>query len=128
MSWSRTRTSLALCQRYAALSPQQQVLHDCEAIAAPRDLQQLMPAATRARLADPAFVAAAAGLYRELTGANDEMLRREAWRLNAPARAAATELAEVLAPRHGAQGDPATGADIPPLETPSSDLPCEELP
>ncbi len=53
--WQRTAVSLGLCQRYAGLTPAQQLVHDAEAIRASRKLRQLMPAATQARIADAAF-------------------------------------------------------------------------
>lgn len=63
---SDTATSLALCQRYAALTPEQQLMHDVQAIDAPYALRRLMPRQTRERLADSAFVERAMKL-REAT-------------------------------------------------------------
>lgn len=59
-------TSLALCQRYAELSPAQRRIHDVEALSASTDLRRLMPAATRAAHSDPQFVATARGLLDAL--------------------------------------------------------------
>lgn len=64
--WSNTAASLAVCQRYAQLNPEQQLLHDVQALTAGSQLRRLMPAATKARLADEAFCEAAEKL-REAT-------------------------------------------------------------